>query len=270
MIHPTALIHESAVIGENVSIGPWTIIGANVVIGAHSHIASHVVINGPTTLGTHTKIFQFASIGEDPQDLKFHGEETRLEVGDNNTFREFTTVHRGTGAGGGVTRIGNHNLFMAYVHIAHDCIVGDHNIFANNASLSGHVMIEDYVTMSGFSAVRQFTRVGVYSFVAGGSMVVKDVLPYLLVSGDPAEPYGLNAIGLQRNGFSAHTMLMLRKAYKLIFRRNLLLDEVLAALAVLEKDCVEVKAFIDGIRNSARGIARETRRNAIEAIDDID
>ncbi|MFN7098394.1 MAG: acyl-ACP--UDP-N-acetylglucosamine O-acyltransferase, partial [Gammaproteobacteria bacterium] len=160
MIHPTAIIHESARIAGDVSIGPWTVIGANVEIGAGSQIGPHVVINGPTKLGKNTRIFQFASIGEDPQDLKFQGEHTVLEVGDNNVFREFVTINRGTGAGGGLTKIGDNNLFMAYVHIAHDCIVGNYNIFANNASLSGHVINVNFVTLSGFSAVIQFTRLG--------------------------------------------------------------------------------------------------------------
>lgn len=270
MIHPTAIIHETARIAADVSIGPWTIVGADVEIGAGSQIGPHVVIKGPTKLGKNTKIFQFASIGEDPQDLKFHGEETILEVGDDNTFREFVTIHRGTGVGGGITKIGDHNFFMAYVHIAHDCIVGNHNIFANNASLSGHVIVENFVTMAGFSAVRQFTRLGAHSFITGGSMVVKDVLPYLLVSGDPAEPYGLNVVGLQRRGFSPATMMSLRKAYKVIFRKNLILDEVLEQLHSLGKECDAIQLMIDGIKASERGIARETRRNVIEAIEDAD
>jgi UDP-N-acetylglucosamine acyltransferase len=270
VIHPTAIIHETARIAADVTIGPWSIIGAEVEIGAGSNIGPHVIINGPTKLGKNTRVYQFASIGEEPQDLKFHGERTMLEVGDNNTFREFVTINRGTGAGGGITKIGDHNFFMAYVHIAHDCIVGHHNIFANNASLSGHVVVENYVTMAGFSAVRQFTRLGTHSFVTGGSMVVKDVLPYLLVSGDPAEPYGLNVVGLQRRGISPVALMNLRKAYKIIFRKNLVLDEVLEQLHVLREECEEVQLMIEGIKASERGIARETRRSVIEAMEDAD
>ena len=269
MIHPTAIISENAKLGENVSIGPWTIVGAGVEIGDGSQIGSHVVIKGPTKLGKNTKIFQFASIGEDPQDLKFHGEHTVLEMGDNNIVREFVTINRGTQVGGAITKIGNNNLFMAYVHIAHDCLIGNNNIFANNASLSGHVIIEDYVNLAGFTAVHQFTRLGAHSFVAGGSMVVKDVLPYLLVSGDPAEPYGLNIIGLQRRGYSPPIILILRKAYKIIFRKNLVLDEVIHSLEALRKDCPEVQLLIDGIQSSERGIARETRRT-VEAMEDAE
>jgi len=267
VIHPAAIIHESAKIAADVSIGPWTIIGEDVEIGSGSVIASHVVIKGPATLGKNTRIYQFASIGEEPQDLKFHGELTHLKVGDNNIFRENVTVHRGTQNGGGITKIGDNNLFMAYVHIAHDCNVGNHNIFANSASLSGHVIVEDYVAMGGFSAVHQFTRVGSYSFIGGGSMVVKDVLPYLMLSGDPAEPYGLNILGLQRRGFSMSVLTQLRKAYKIIFRQNLIIEEVLPLLAELELSCSEVQRLIEGIKSSQRGIARETRRKQNEAID---
>lgn len=267
MIHPTAIINEKAKLGHNVSVGPWSIIGADVEIGDNSEIGSHVVIKGPTKLGKNTKIFQFASIGEDPQDLKFHGEHVTLEMGDNNTVREFVTINRGTKVGGGETKIGNNNLFMAYVHIAHDCIIGNNNIFANNASLSGHVVIEDFVNLAGFTAVHQFTRLGAHSFVAGGSMVVKDVLPYLLVSGDPAEPYGLNLVGLQRRGYSPQVIMTLRKAYKIIFRKSLVLEEAIQALKALQKECPEVDLLINGIQSSERGIARETRRT-VEAMED--
>ncbi|NNM58205.1 MAG: acyl-ACP--UDP-N-acetylglucosamine O-acyltransferase [Legionellales bacterium] len=267
MIHPTAIIDENVKLGVNVSIGPWTIIGAGVEIGEGSQIGSHVVIKGPTKLGKNTKIFQFTSIGEDPQDLKFHGEHATLEMGDNNTVREFVTINRGTKVGGGITKIGDNNLFMAYVHIAHDCVIGNNNIFANNASLSGHVAIEDFVNLAGFTAVHQFTRLGAHSFVAGGSMVVKDVLPYLLVSGDPAEPYGLNIVGLQRRGYSPQVIMNLRKAYKIIFRKSLVLDEVIQALDALKRECPEVELLIRGIQSSERGIARETRRT-VEAMED--
>ena len=261
MIHPSAIIHETAKLAEDVSIGPWTVIGPEVEIGAGSHIGPHVVINGPSKLGKNTRVFQFASIGEEPQDLKFHGERVTLEIGDNNIFREFVTVHRGTGAGGGFTKIGDNNLFMAYVHIAHDCIIGNHNIFANNASLSGHVIVDNHVNMGGFTAVRQFTHLGSHVFVTGGSMVVKDILPYLLVSGNPAEPYGLNTVGLERRGFSPEALLNLRRAYKIIFRKGLIVEETIEELNILAANCPEIKPLIEGIKASERGIAREIRRD---------
>ncbi len=263
MIHPTAIIDPSAKIANDVSIGPWTVIGADVEIGEGCKIASHVVINGPTKIGKNNQIFQFSSIGELPQDLKFKGEHTRLEIGDNNIFRESITVNRGTGVGGGLTRIGSHNLFMAYVHIAHDCIVGNHNIFANNASLSGHVILADHVTMGGFTAVHQFVKLGSHSFLSGGCMVGKDVLPYLLISGNPGEPYGLNIVGLQRRGFSSETISALRRAYRTIFRKGLTTEDALAELQTMTAEHPEVQLLVDALGNSERGIAREMRREAV-------
>ncbi|MBY0544772.1 MAG: acyl-ACP--UDP-N-acetylglucosamine O-acyltransferase [Gammaproteobacteria bacterium] len=269
MIHPTAIISEKARLADNISIGPYSVIGDDVEIGAGSQIGPHVVINGPTVLGKNTRIFQFASIGEDPQDLKFHGERAVLEMGDNNTIREFVTINRGTEVGGGITKIGNNNLFMAYVHIAHDCIIGNNNIFANNASLSGHVIVGDFVTMGGLTAVHQFTRLGSHSFMAGGTMTAKDILPYVLVAGNPAEPYGLNSVGLQRRGYSSAALMTLRKAYKIIFRQGLVAEEAIVQLVALAQECPEVQLLIDGLQASERGIARETRRN-VEAMEDLD
>jgi UDP-N-acetylglucosamine acyltransferase len=262
VIHPTAIIDPTAKIAADVSIGPWTVIGADVEIGAGCKISSHVVINGPTIMGKNNHVFQFSSIGELPQDLKFKGESTRLEIGDGNIFRESVTVNRGTGVGGGLTRIGNHNLFMAYVHIAHDCIVGNHNIFANNASLSGHVTIADHVTMAGFTAVHQFVKLGSHSFLSGGCMVGKDVLPFLLVSGNPGEPYGLNVVGLQRRGFSSATLTALRRAYRSIFRKGLKTEDAIAELQTMVAEHAEVQMLIDALQSSERGIAREMRREA--------
>lgn len=256
MIHPTAIIDKSAEIAQNVTIGPYSVIGPRVMIDEGTELGPHVVITGPTKIGKNNQFYQFASIGADPQDKKFAGEETFLEIGNNNIFRECCTINRGTIGGGSITRIGHHNLFMAYVHIAHDCIIGNSTIFANNASLSGHVVVEDYATLSGFSAVRQFTYIGAYSFTAGGTMVVKDVLPYVLVSGDPAEPFGLNAIGLQRRGFSAETITFLKRAYKIIFRQGLNMQEAVAKLTEMLSEAPEIQLFIDGMLRAERGIVR--------------
>ncbi|MAZ39281.1 MAG: acyl-[acyl-carrier-protein]--UDP-N-acetylglucosamine O-acyltransferase [Legionellales bacterium] len=256
MIHPTAIIDPKAKIADNVAIGPYSIIGPYVSIDSETVVGPHVVINGPCRIGKKNQFFQFASIGEIPQDKKFQGEETYLEIGDNNIFRESCTINRGTAQGGGATRIGNDNLFMAYVHIAHDCKVGNGTIFANNASLSGHVTIDDYAILSGFCAVRQFTYVGAYSFVAGGTMVVKDVLPYTLVSGDPAMPYGLNSVGLQRHGYSPETILNLKRAYKVIYRQGLTSQESLEKLNGLAQITPEVEQLIKAIERAERGIAR--------------
>lgn len=266
MIHPTAIIDANAKIAANVTIGPWTVIGPEVEIGEGCVIAPHVVINGPTKIGKNNQFFQFSSIGEVPQDLKFNGERTCLEIGDNNIFRECTTINRGTGVGGGLTKIGNNNLFMAYVHIAHDCVIANHCIFANNASLSGHVVVDDYVNIGGFAAAHQFTFIGAYSFIGGNTMVRKDVLPYLMISGDPAEPYGLNVVGLQRRGFTADMLSNLRRAYRTIFRSNLSSEEALRELETTVKECTAIQLFIDGLKRSERGFIRETRRNKTERV----
>lgn len=256
MIHPTAIIDPKAKIAADVTIGPYSVIGAEVVIDSGTWIGPHVVINGPTKIGKNNQIFQFASVGEMPQDKKFQGEETYLEIGDDNIFRESCTINRGTTQGGSHTKIGNGNLFMAYVHIAHDCIVGNETVFANSASLSGHVTVDDYAILSGFCAVRQFTYIGAYSFVAGGTMVVKDVLPYIIVSGDPAEPFGLNLVGLQRRGFSSETISLLKQGYRAIYRKNLNTQEAIAVLQELAIDCPEIELFITAIERAERGIVR--------------
>ena len=220
MIDPRADIHASARIAEGVTIGPWTLIGADVEIGTGTEIAPNVVIKGPTRMGKNNKIYQFASVGEDPQDKKYNGEKTLLEIGDNNVIREFCTLNRGTVQGGGVTRIGHGNLLMAYVHIAHDCLIGNQTIFANNASLSGHVSVQDFAILGGFVAVHQFCILGAHSFIAGTSRIVKDVLPFVLVA-DDAKPCGLNVEGLKRRGFAPETIANLRRAYKIIYRQGL-------------------------------------------------
>jgi len=207
VIHPSAIVDPQASVHESCSIGPFAVIGADVVIGAGNTIGPHTVITGPTTIGKDNHIFQFASIGADPQDLKFDGSDSRLEIGSRNKIREFVTVNRGTTGGGGLTRIGDDNLLMAYVHIAHDCLIDNHAIFANSASLAGHVTVGDYAILGGFSLVHQFSRVGEHSFSGMGSVINKDVPPYVLVSGHFAESKGINKEGMKRRGFSAEEIL---------------------------------------------------------------
>lgn len=256
MIDKTAIIHPTARIAPNVEIGPWTVIGEGVEIGEGTWIGPHVVISGPTRIGRDNKIFQFSSIGEVPQDKKFRGEETFLEIGDRNIIREFCTLNRGTAQDKSLTKIGNDNLFMAYVHIAHDCIVGNNTIFANNASLAGHVVVEDFVILGGFSGVFQECRVGTYSFSSMGSMIDKDVPPFVKVSGYYAKPYGLNVVGMKRRGFEADTMINLRRAYKTIYRKGLTVKQALIELERMSVECVEIKILIDFIQGSNRGIVR--------------
>jgi UDP-N-acetylglucosamine acyltransferase len=256
VIHTTAIIDSSARIAENVHIGPWSIIGPGVEIGEGTWIGPHVVIQGPTKIGKDNKIFQFASLGEMPQDKKFRGETTHLEIGDRNIIRECCTFNRGTAQDNSVTKIGNDNLFMAYVHIAHDCQVGNGTVFANNASLAGHVIVDDYVILSGFSGVFQACRVGTHSFISMGSLVEKDVPPFVKVSGYHAKPFGLNTVGMKRRGFSNETMLMLRRAYKIIYRKGLTVNGALQELQPMVTECPEVQLFIDFIECSERGIVR--------------
>lgn len=256
MIHETAIIHSSAKIADGVHIGPYSVIGPDVEIGEGTRVASHVVVNGPSKIGKNNQFFQFSSIGEAPQDKKFTGETTWLEMGDNNIVRESCTINRGTGLGGGLTRIGNGNLFMAYVHIAHDCIVGNNIIFANNATLAGHIEVEDFVVFSGFSAVHQFCRIGKHSFLAKCAKVGKDVVPFTLVAGENATPYGLNVEGLRRHGFNAETIAKLRQAYRTIYRKTLTLPEVIAELTVLAQDCPQVGEMLRFVQHSQRGIVR--------------
>lgn len=254
VIDKTAVIDSSAKVANNVHIGAYSIIGADVEIGEGTWVGPHVVIKGPTKIGRDNKIFQFASVGEDPQDLKYKGERTRLEMGDGNVIREFCTVNRGTVQDKGVTRIGNHNLFMSYVHIAHDCVVGSHTVFANNASLAGHVIVEDHVILGGFSGVFQFCRVGAHSFIATNSVVIKDVPPYVKVSGHYAKPFGLNTVGLQRRGFGEEIMKQLRQAYKIIYRNGLTIADAINELRKLQVP--ELSSLIEFIEASSTGIVR--------------
>ena len=257
MIDQTAIIHSNADIHKNVSIGPYSVIGENVSIGSGTVIGSHVVITGPTTIGPNNKIFHFSSIGEDPQDKKFNEDQNSyLEIGANNTIREYVSINRGTSDGGGKTIIGSNNWIMAYVHIAHDCIIGNNSTFANNTTLAGHVAIQDFVTLGGFTGVHQFCRIGSYSFSAISSVIVKDVPPYILVSGNTAKPSGLNREGLKRNGFDANTINLLKNAYRIIYRQNLTLTEALNELMELSVDSKSVNVMHSFISSSERGIVR--------------
>lgn len=256
MISDKAVIHPSAKIASNVSIGPFSVIGPDVEIGEGCWIGPHVVINGPTRLGKNNKIFQFASIGEDPQDKKFNGEETWLIVGDGNVFRECTTITRGTAHGTGKTIIGNNNLLMAYVHIAHDCIIGDETVFSNNASIAGHVRVDNFANLSGFVGVHQFCSIGQYSFCAGGSIIVKDVPPFITVQGYPASVHGLNSEGLKRRQFDSETLVNMKRAYKVLYREGLTLEEAVAKLETMVEQCPPIKLLIDFIKASERGIIR--------------
>lgn len=256
MIHQTAIIDPSAKIASDVQIGAYSIIGAHVEIESGTWIGPHVVINGPTKIGKNNRIHQFSSLGEAPQDLKYKGDPTRLEIGDGNTIREYVTFNRGTKEGGGITRIGSNNLFMAYVHVAHDCQVGSHIVFANSASLAGHVHIEDYAILGGFTLVHQFTRIGGYCMTSMGSAINRDVPPYLIVSGNYAEPIGVNKIGLKRRGFSDDAIRAITNAFKLLVRSRKPRDEVNAAVQPLADKFPEVKRFVDFINASKRGIVR--------------
>lgn len=255
-IHPTAIIDPSARLGDGVSVGAYSIIGADVEIGANTWIGPHVVIQGPTSIGRDNRIFQFASLGEAPQDKKYRGEPTRLEIGDRNVIREYVTLNRGTPTGGGVTRIGHDGLFMAYVHVAHDCWIGNNAIFSNNASLAGHVHVDDWVILSGFTLVHQFCSIGAHAFTGMGSAISKDVPPYLMVSGNPAEPHGINKEGLKRRGFSPEQIRNLRNAYKVLYRSGLSLEEAKAELAKMAETCPELRSFTDFMDNAKRSIIR--------------
>lgn len=255
-IHPQAIIEPGAVIGDDVTIGPWTYISKDVVIGDNCNISSHVVINGPTRIGENNRIFQFASIGEDCQDLKYAGEPTELVIGDNNVFRECCTVHRGTIQDDGVTSIGSNNLFMAYTHIAHDCVVGNYCIMANNASIAGHVHVGDHAILGGMSGVHQFCHIGAHSFIAANSLVLKDVPAYVMASGQPAKPFGLNSEGLKRRGFEKNAIVNIKRAYKEVYRKGLSVEDALTEVAKLVEQSHEVKAFADSVKLSTRGIIR--------------
>lgn len=255
-IDSRAVIDPAARLGNNVTVGPFSVIGPHVTIGDDTWIGPHAVINGPTTIGKANRIFQFTSIGEIPQDKKFHGEESTLEIGDRNTIREFVTINRGTADGGGVTRIGNDNWLMASIHIAHDCIVGNNTIFANAASLAGHVIIEDFVILGGFTLVHQFCSIGQHAFTGMGSAISKDVPPFVMVNGNPAAPHGLNNEGLKRRQFSKEAQQALRDAYKIIYRLGFTLEEAKVKLRELALEHSEVQIMLAFLEKSQRGILR--------------
>jgi UDP-N-acetylglucosamine acyltransferase len=256
LIDARAVVDPAAKIDEGVYIGPYAVIGPDVTIGRGCRIEAHAVIKGPTTIGADNHIFQFASIGDDPQDKKYKGERTELVIGDRNTIREYTTINRGTVQDRGVTTVGNDNWIMAYCHIAHDCVVGDNTIFANNASIAGHVRVGDYAILGGFTAVHQFCRIGAHTLSSMFSYVTKDIPAYLMVSGRPAEPRGINAEGLKRRGFTTEQIRNIREAYRIVYRQSLKLDEAIAELARVADEQPEIKPFLDSLRDGSRGLAR--------------
>lgn len=255
-IHPSAQVDPSAALGPGTIVGPFSVIGRDVTLGSGCRVLPHAVIEGPAVLGSDNRIFPFACIGMEPQDLKYRGERTALEIGDGNTFREGVTVHRGTVGGSGVTRIGSHNLLMAGTHIAHDCRVGDHVIFANAATLAGHVTVEDGATIGAFSGVHQFCRVGRHAYVGGYSVITRDPLPYVLTVGNRARSYGINVIGLQRKKFAADAIRALRRAYRILFRSKMPLEEALLRLEREFADQPDVAYMAAFIRSSRRGVIR--------------
>ncbi len=255
MIHPTAIIDDSASIGNNVSIGPYTVVGPHVEIGDHCVIGPHVVLRGPTVLGQHNRIYQFASVGEDCQDKKYQGEPTRLVIGDYNVIREGVTIHRGTVQDQGVTEIGSHNLLMAYVHVAHDCVVGNHVILANNTTLAGHVYVGDWAILGGFTGVHQFCKIGAHAFTAVNSVVVQDIPPYIMAQGHNAVPRTINSEGLKRRGFTPQQITAIKRAYKLLYRQGLTVAEAVEKMRELNAD-EELTPLIDFILSSKRGIIR--------------
>ena len=256
MIHPSALIDDLAGIAEGVSVGPFCVIGPDVEIGAGTVIGPHVVIRGPTRIGQENRIFQFASIGEDPQDKKYQGEITRLEIGDRNVIREYSTVHRGTIQDKSVTRLGDDNLLMAYTHVAHDCVIGNGVIMANGASLAGHVTVDDCAILGGFSLVHQFCRIGRYSFSGMGSVISRDIPPYVMVGGSPTRPRGINSVGMERRGFDAESILQIKRAFKLIYKSRLKLEEAIESLAAMAEQSSEVIPLLEFLKQSGRSIIR--------------
>ena len=255
-IDTSARIHPSARLAPDVMVGPWSIIGENVQIGAGSILDSHVIVRRNTRIGSNNRFLQFCSVGEDPADQKFQGEETWLEIGDHNVFREGVTLHRGTGAGGGLTTIGCHNLLMAYVHVAHDCRVGSHTVLANNVGLCGHVTIADWAILGGYAGVNQFLTVGAHAMVGGMTHVTNDVPAYLIVNGQPATARSVNVIGLERRGFDSATIATIREAFKIIYKRNYSLQEAIRQLQEMTARCEALDLLVQSLESSTRGIHR--------------
>ncbi len=256
MIHPTAIIDSTAQIGENVSIGPYCIVEADTVLGDDCVLKSHVLIANHTTIGKGNKIYSFASIGEDPQDKKYAGEPTQLIIGDNNTIRESVTINRGTVDDKGVTSIGNENWIMAYVHIAHDCVLGNHTILANCSSLAGHVHVEDHAILGGFTKLHQFCRVGTHAFSAMDTGFQKDLPPFVMAQGNPAKPRAINFEGLKRRQFNKQRIAAIKAAYRVLYKSDLKLDQAVAELEQMSKNSDDVKVMLDFIQQSSRSIIR--------------
>ncbi len=255
-IDSRAIVDPNAQIDDDVVIGPFSIVGPDVHIGAGTRIESHVVLKGPTSIGLNNHIYQFSSIGEDTPDLKYNGEPTTLTIGDNNVIREGVTLHRGTVQDRGDTKIGSHNLLMAYVHVGHDSVIGDHCILVNNAALAGHVIVDDWAILGGFTLVHQFCRIGAHCFTGMGSAVGKDVPAFMMVTGAPAETRTINAEGLRRRGFTPDDITTLLKAYKLVFRRSLTTEQAISELYPLVEQSEKVTTLIDSLKASTRGIVR--------------
>ena len=255
-IHPTAIVDPKAELDSSVEVGAFSVIEAGVRIDSGTTIGSHVVIKGPTTIGRNNRIFQFSSLGEAPQDKKYADEPTTLEIGDGNTIREFCTFNRGTVQDKGATLIGNDNWIMAYVHIAHDCQIGDHTIFANNSSLAGHVDVDDYAILGGFTLIHQFCKIGAHIITAVGSVVFKDIPPYVTAAGYDAKPHGINAEGLKRRGFSPETVMQIKRAYKTLYRNGLTLEEAKRELQLQAANCAELGILLEFLGTSTRGIVR--------------
>ncbi|MBE1299979.1 MAG: acyl-ACP--UDP-N-acetylglucosamine O-acyltransferase [Alteromonadaceae bacterium] len=255
MIHATAIVDPKAELDSSVTVGPYSIIGADVQIGAGTVIGPHAVIKGPTTLGKNNKVFQFATLGEDCQDLKYAGEPTRLEVGDNNVFRESTTIHRGTVQDNGITKIGDNNLIMINVHIAHDCVVANNCIFSVGATIAGHVHIGDHAILGGLCAIHQFCHIGAHSFIGGGAIILRDLPPYVMLGND-GKPHGINSEGLRRRGYSSEAIMAIKRAYKVIYRQGNKSTEAVEIMREMAKDIPEITVMADFVANSPRGLIR--------------
>lgn len=255
-IHPTAVVHPKAEIGEGVRIGPYAVIGENVKIGRGTEVASHAVIEGWTEIGEKCRIFSFAAVGTIPQDLKFRGEESRVSIGDRNTIREYVTVNRGTAGGGGLTRLGNDNLLMAYVHVAHDCQIGDHVILANAATLAGHIAVQDYAVIGGLSGIHQFVRIGRHAIIGGCSAVPQDIPPFVNATGNRVKLYGINSVGLKRHGFSGERLNDLKQIYRILFRSKLALKEAIQKVRDEYPGSQDGKEMADFVESSERGVCR--------------
>lgn len=256
MIDERAIIHPTAKLASGVTVGPSSIIGENVEIGENTWVGPHVVIQGPTVIGKNNKIFQFASVGDAPQDITYKDEPTRLEIGDNNVIREYCMISRGTVKGGSITKIGNNNFLMAFSHIGHDCILGNNIIMVNYAALSGHVVVNDYANIGPYAAVHQFCQIGAHAFIARATYVTKDVLPYVMIAGHATSACGINTVGLRRRGFSSQAIDSLRRAYKIIFRKGLTVQQAVFELEQMLPECPEIILLIESLNNSSRGIVR--------------